>query len=161
MLFTLSDGIGRSNATVRLTHDCAPADPAVAVYVWNTVQWLPSASWRADASRAFRERALEIDPAELREQAQAVEEKLGELLAAVQRAMQGQSSNATETFTAQQAKETRLASYADRAAQGETPPGNRIQPDTLSWREALTCPHRYWRCRASVPKVAVHRAPAR
>jgi len=51
---------------------------------------------------------LEIDLSELREQSQAVEVKLRELYAAVQRAMQSQEPATKETFTAQEAQETRL-----------------------------------------------------
>jgi len=57
---------------------------------------------------------LKIDLAELREQARAVEEKLGELFAAVQRAVQGQEPTAPETFTTQEAQKARLASEEEQ-----------------------------------------------
>lgn len=53
---------------------------------------------------------LKLDLAELREQARTVEEKLGELFAAVQQAVQGRKPAAAETSTAQETQETRLAS---------------------------------------------------
>jgi len=51
---------------------------------------------------------LEINLSELREQSQAVEERLRELYAAVQRAIQIQEPTTEETFTAQEAQETHL-----------------------------------------------------
>jgi len=53
---------------------------------------------------------LEIDLTELREQAQAVEEKLGELFAAMQRAVHSQKPTTTEeSFAAQEPQEHRLS----------------------------------------------------
>ncbi len=51
---------------------------------------------------------LEIDMTELREQAQAVEEKLGELFSALQQALQSQESTSGETITPPEAKQSEL-----------------------------------------------------